>query len=237
MPKYYYDLHIHSCLSPCGDELMTPNNILNMSMLKELDFIAITDHNHYEQLVYINQIADSYDFKLIYGTELCVKEKFHVLVYFEQLEQLKSFYHEIEPFINKEGYNQEYYGRQVLINAFEEEVGSYDHLLTRPMALSYHDTAKIIRKYDGLIVLAHIDRPNTGSLALGFDLKSADFDALEIKGDHLEIYQTHPYLEKYFVFRNSDAHDLLSIHEPINHIELEQKSVKEVFKRVKEWAN
>ncbi|HPF56920.1 MAG TPA: phosphoesterase, partial [Clostridiales bacterium] len=24
-----YDLHIHSCLSPCGDEDMTPNNIVN----------------------------------------------------------------------------------------------------------------------------------------------------------------------------------------------------------------
>ena len=43
--KCYYDLHIHSALSPCGDEDMTPNNIVNMSLLKGLDIIALSDHN------------------------------------------------------------------------------------------------------------------------------------------------------------------------------------------------
>ena len=43
--KYYYDLHIHSALSPCGDEDMTPNNIVNMALIKGLDIIAVTDLN------------------------------------------------------------------------------------------------------------------------------------------------------------------------------------------------
>ena len=43
--KIYYDLHIHSALSPCGDNDMTPNNIVNMAMLNELDMIAeLGDH-------------------------------------------------------------------------------------------------------------------------------------------------------------------------------------------------
>ena len=41
----YYDLHIHSALSPCSDDSMTIHNIINMSLLKGLDLIAITDHN------------------------------------------------------------------------------------------------------------------------------------------------------------------------------------------------
>ena len=45
MRPVFYDLHIHSCLSPCGDADMTVNNILNMSLLKELEMIALTDHN------------------------------------------------------------------------------------------------------------------------------------------------------------------------------------------------
>ena len=45
MQKYYYDLHLHSCLSPCGDMDMTPNNIVNMAKLLGLDVIALTDHN------------------------------------------------------------------------------------------------------------------------------------------------------------------------------------------------
>ena len=45
MKSLFCDLHIHSCLSPCGDALMTPNNIVGMAFIKELDCIAVTDHN------------------------------------------------------------------------------------------------------------------------------------------------------------------------------------------------
>ena len=40
-----YDLHLHSCLSPCGDNDMTPANIVGMAALLGLDAIAVTDHN------------------------------------------------------------------------------------------------------------------------------------------------------------------------------------------------
>ena len=40
-----YDLHLHSCLSPCGDRDMTPSNLVNMARLAGLDCIALTDHN------------------------------------------------------------------------------------------------------------------------------------------------------------------------------------------------
>ena len=43
--KIYYDFHIHSCLSPCGDSEMTPNNLVNMAQLAGLSAIALTDHD------------------------------------------------------------------------------------------------------------------------------------------------------------------------------------------------
>ena len=43
--KLYCDLHLHSCLSPCGDDDMTPNNIVNMAKLKGLTCIALNEHN------------------------------------------------------------------------------------------------------------------------------------------------------------------------------------------------
>ena len=48
--KLFCDLHIHSCLSPCGDALMTPNNIVGMAFIKQLDAIAVCDHNSAENL-------------------------------------------------------------------------------------------------------------------------------------------------------------------------------------------
>ena len=41
----YADLHLHSCLSPCGDTDMTPNNLVRMAKLLGYDMIALTDHN------------------------------------------------------------------------------------------------------------------------------------------------------------------------------------------------
>ena len=45
MIPLFYDLHIHSCLSPCGDDDMTPANLVGMAAVKGLDVIALTDHN------------------------------------------------------------------------------------------------------------------------------------------------------------------------------------------------
>ncbi len=39
------DLHMHSCLSPCGDMEMTPANLVGLAALGGLDAIALTDHN------------------------------------------------------------------------------------------------------------------------------------------------------------------------------------------------
>ena len=40
-----YDLHIHSCLSPCGDDDMTPANVAGMAALKVGRGSPLTDHN------------------------------------------------------------------------------------------------------------------------------------------------------------------------------------------------
>ena len=45
MSRYYYDLHIHSCLSPCADNDMTPANIAGTATLAGIQIMALTDHN------------------------------------------------------------------------------------------------------------------------------------------------------------------------------------------------
>ena len=45
MSTFRCDLHIHSCLSPCGDEDMTPGSIAGIAKLNGLNIAALTDHN------------------------------------------------------------------------------------------------------------------------------------------------------------------------------------------------
>ena len=73
-----YDLHIHSCLSPCGDDDMTPCNIAGMAALIGLDVIAVTDHNTCKNCPAVMDAASQYPVTVIPGMELCTIEEVHV---------------------------------------------------------------------------------------------------------------------------------------------------------------
>lgn len=88
--KYSYDLHIHSCLSPCGDMDMTPNNIVNMASLLGLDLIAVSDHNTALNLPAVFSVAKQVGLTVIPAIEANTAEEVHVLCLFPELEDALS---------------------------------------------------------------------------------------------------------------------------------------------------
>ena len=74
MIPLYYDLHLHSCLSPCGDDDMTPANIAGMASIKGLDVIALTDHNSCKNCPAAMLQGREYGVSVIPGMELCTVE-------------------------------------------------------------------------------------------------------------------------------------------------------------------
>ncbi|WDC84843.1 PHP domain-containing protein [Caloramator sp. mosi_1] len=74
--KYYYDFHIHTGLSPCADDDMTPNNIVNMSKLKGLDVIAITDHNSCKNVEACLKVAKRLEYQLYLEWNFRQRKKF-----------------------------------------------------------------------------------------------------------------------------------------------------------------
>ena len=85
-----YDLHIHSCLSPCGDDDMTPANIAGMAAVMGLDVIALTDHNSCRNCGAAMAAAAEYGVLLIPGMELTTMEEVHAtrLKYMELVSEL-----------------------------------------------------------------------------------------------------------------------------------------------------
>ena len=81
--KLYYDLHLHSCLSPCGDIDMTPNNLVNMAALQGLDGIALSDHNTAKNLTSVLQVAEHVWGLVIPAIVVCPREWVHVPCLFE----------------------------------------------------------------------------------------------------------------------------------------------------------
>ena len=96
MNRYFYDLHIHSCLSPCADDDMTPNNIAGMAALKGLNIIALTDHNSCKNCPAFFEACKRYGIIPVAGMELSTAEDIHLVCLFPELESAMTFDREIE---------------------------------------------------------------------------------------------------------------------------------------------
>ena len=91
MRRYYYDLHTHSCLSPCADADNTPNNLLGMASLAGIEILALTDHNTVKNCPAFFKAADRYGVIPIAGMELTTSEDIHVICLFEELSSALDF--------------------------------------------------------------------------------------------------------------------------------------------------
>ena len=119
-----YDLHLHSCLSPCGDGEMTPGNIAGMAMVNGLDVAALTDHNTARNCPAFLKWAERYGLVGIPGMELCTAEEVHVVCLFARLEDALSFdkyvYARLLPVENR----PEIFGEQVLMDQEDRPAGT-----------------------------------------------------------------------------------------------------------------
>lgn len=231
--KYFYDLHIHSVVSACADILQTPNNILNMSMLKGLDIISICDHNTAKQYKTIDKIKDSFDFLVIYGMEVTVKEGFHVLTYFENYDDIMSLDEVIDASLDKSIMNDnKSLNDQAICNVYDLEEYVIPYFLNQK-SISFSELITITKKLGGLVIPAHIDRKNTGILDFISDFSSYDIDGIEIYDVNNidKLLTMYPYLKKYKYLHSSDAHDIDKISEREFSIDLDDLS----FKSFRKW--
>lgn len=222
--KYFYDLHIHSDLSPCGHRDMTPNNIINMSYIKGLNIISVTDHNTTRNLPAVIKSSNN-KIKVIPGIEVTTKEEVHVLCYFKNLNEAMQFgeiiYLSLIDIMN----NPKLFGEQNIYNENDEIIGTIDKLLLSASSYSLSEINSMVEEYHGIMVPAHINKKSNSMLnTLGFIPDSLNINFIELY-DELDINEK--YMKRYNVLRNSDAHILTDISEPINYMEL--KNVDEVF--------
>ena len=127
--ELYYDFHIHSALSPCADNDMTPNNIVNMARLKGLDAIAVCDHNSTKNVMAIEKVARGAGITFLPGMEMTTAEEVHMLALFEKAQAAEAFgdmvYAALPDIPNK----PDYFGEQLVMDENDEIIGKLDKLL------------------------------------------------------------------------------------------------------------
>ncbi|MDO4548726.1 MAG: histidinol-phosphatase [Clostridia bacterium] len=224
---------MHSCLSPCGDELMTPNNIARMSLLKGLDLIALTDHNTAGQVPAIKKVCDEIGLGFIPGVEITTAEEAHMLAYFRTVEDDLRFCEFIYPHIPDIPNRPEFFGEQTFMDEEDEVTGYEKKLLISAVDISIDDLAEKVREMGGLPIPAHINRGSNGVLnALGFLPPFAPFAAVEIARD-LPLAPS-PGVDKYLALHSSDAHRLEDIFERTEFLPLKDATPEAFFEYILE---
>ncbi len=221
--NYYYDLHLHSCLSPCGDMDMTPNNLVNMAKLLGLDVIALTDHNTSLNCEAAMKVGDAVGVLVIPGMELTTAEDIHAVCLFPTLEKALGFSAYVDDHRVKVKNKTEIYGRQVIMNEDDEEVGEIDALLLPASFISISDAYRKAQEFGGVCYPAHIDRDSLSILSVlgeidpycGFKTAElADMNKLDA------LKKQHPILNSMNIINCSDAHYLENMREASNTLDL-----------------
>lgn len=225
--ELYYDLHIHSCLSPCGDEDMTPYNLVNMAKLMGFDLIAVTDHNTAGNCRAAMQAGREAGITVVPGMELCTAEEVHLVCLFPMIELAEKFSAFIKTTLPPVHNKPEIFGRQIYCGAGDKILGEEEILLLTASSLSLEQAVQQVRDFGGFCFPAHIDRDSYSVLSnLGAIDPSFGFSAAEVydKAKIESLKRQHPILQTMRIFSDSDAHYLDKLREPENRIRLPENT-------------
>lgn len=179
--ELFYDLHIHSCLSPCAEDEMTPGNIAGMAYVKGIDMIAVTDHNTARNLPAAQAAAEEYGILFVPGIEITTREEVHLLGYFPDTAAALACGEKLYPHLPARKNKPKLFGNQFVMNGQDEITGEEDALLIGAADLSLSECAALVRSLGGVPVPAHINRGSNGLMInLGFLPEEPFFPALEV---------------------------------------------------------
>ncbi len=234
--KYYYDLHLHSCLSPCGDVDMTPNNIVGMSKLMGLDVIALTDHNSVLNCEATIEVGKANNLLVIPGMELTTAEEIHVVCLFPTLEKALSFNDYVKAHQMQIKNRADIYGRQVVMDKDDNEISEVDNLLILATDISVMNVKELVESFSGVCYPAHINRDSMSILSvLGEIPPECGFYSCEVSssGNIEQLKSMHPIINDMLIVRDSDAHYLENMKDAENFFELDELSVDTVLNKLK----
>ena len=223
MSKYYYDLHTHSCLSPCADDDNTPNNLLGMASLCGLNVLALTDHNSSKNCPAFFEAAENFGIVPIAGMELTTSEDIHIVCLFETLDGAMDFDKNLDSYRTPIKNKPDIFGNQLILDKDDTLIGEEENLLIYAVGISVEDVPELVEKFGGICYPAHIDRDSNGIISiLGAFPKTPYFSCVEIHdAEKIQEYRGKYGLSDKTFIVSSDAHNLTDIRDKDYFFELD----------------
>jgi 3',5'-nucleoside bisphosphate phosphatase len=175
------DLHIHTALSPCGSDEMTPRAIVEAALAKGLDMIAICDHNSARNVAAVQEAGDG-RLAVLAGIEITSAEEVHVVGLFPDATAAEAAGAEIAPGLpdGGSGYT-EFFGEQQVFAADGRVLDTETAALAFATSLELDAVVELVKRHGGLAVAAHIDRKAFSVFSqLGVFPSESGFDAVEV---------------------------------------------------------
>ncbi len=207
------DLHVHTCLSPCGECEMVPQGIAREAKKKGLDVIGICDHNSTRNTAAVRRACDREGIALIAGVEVCSQEEVHMLGLFDQEESLHEMQRLIDENLDAEN-DSAFFGDQLVCDEHDAVIDTESRLLIGATKLGIEQIVENIHRLGGLAIASHVDRDRFSLFSqLGFVPETLQVDALEISPHHsmADVVSEFPEMSNYPLVHFSDAHRLNEI--------------------------
>ena len=230
------DLHMHSCLSPCGDAAMTPASIAGYACLNGLDAIALTDHNISFNVPAIMACGEAYGINVVPGMELETSEEIHVVCLFPDFDSLSRFQQTVFDSYEQQPNKPAIFGDQLIMNEDDEIIGEYPHMLLSPTGISIDDVFGMVDSLGGIAYPAHVDRDSYSALTTLGDLPYGyphSFVEISYDCDPESLVNRYPSIRDLTLIHASDAHYLHRIPEKGAELEVEENTPQGIINALK----
>lgn len=209
-----YDLHLHTCLSPCADRDMTPAAVAGLAKLAGAELIAVTDHNSALNLPAVERACREYGLRLLPGLEVTTAEEIHLLCYFKTVAAALEYGSALYAALPSVPCDPVIWGEQWVMDEEDRVTGTIGKLLTAACAWPLEEAAARCRQLGGEPVPAHADAESYSAFSmLGLLPDDGGFRAVELQrperaADYERRGLLPPGLE---VLCSSDAHFLSAV--------------------------
>jgi PHP family Zn ribbon phosphoesterase len=230
MKKFRADLHVHTVLSPCAGVEMIPPLIVQEALERDINLIAITDHNASANFIAVQKAAQGTDLKVLPGMELQTEEDVHSLCLFDTLSQLQTFQDFVNARMPSIKNNPDYFGEQFVVDESGDFLYREERLLIVSAAINLKEAKDMVAQLNGLFIPAHINRKAYGLFShLGMLPLDMPLDALEISR-HLspqEAVELYPQIRGMPLIQNGDVHFLTDFLGK-THFQIEAPTIAEI---------
>ena len=207
MRQMKFDLHIHSCLSPCASLEMAPSEIVRVAAAAGMGGIALTDHQSARNAPAIAECARRAGLACLFGLEVQTAEEVHTVALFDTVAQAMALTDWVYEAMPKRVNDPDTFGDQPVVTADDDIVEMEWRILAMGCRRTIPETAAKVREIGGLYVAAHVDRPNFSVFSGLGAIPEGCFDAVELSRTADEAVWL-PRVEGYAATRSSDAHNL-----------------------------